>query len=152
MTDARNMRKLMEAVATDDKSYEPPLGREEEYDEWLADKKERSGEIDEAPGRKDPLRSDPDDPPSPWETDRASDKGLKPFNKDGYRTLLSDFKFTGVEGDKYKVSATEYDASINEYSEVDGAMIGWYNSDRNENVWIHIDDLKSILKAVEGKM
>ena len=49
MTDVRNMRKLMEAVNA-----------------W---------ELDEA-RREDPLRSDPNNPPTPYETDKALDRHL----------------------------------------------------------------------------
>ena len=74
------------------------------------------------------------------------------FNKDGYRTVVKGIHFTGVEGDRYKVTATDYDSSVNTMSEVDGVMIGWYNKDRNENVWIHIDDLKRILNEIQGRI
>lgn len=104
---------------------------------------------------KDPLRSDPDDPPSPFETDKALGKQAQRragMNKDGYRVLIKNLVIPSVEEGKYKVEAVDYDATINKFAEADGVRISWYNHERNETVYIHIDDLRAILNSVEGEL
>lgn len=99
------------------------------------------------------LREDEDDiryDPQPGDDAPLEKPG---FNKDGYRTVLERLPITGIEGNIFKVTAVDYDASVpSNMAEVDGVMIGWYEHERDENVYIHIRDLEKILNTVKSKL
>lgn len=75
------------------------------------------------------------------------------FNEHGFRTLFRNLSITGIEGDIFKVSAIDYDASNpKNMANADGIMIGWYDSERNQSTYIHIKDLEHILQTVKSKL
>lgn len=86
--------------------------------------------------------------------EKIEEIGEKPeFNKHGYRTLFRDLSITGIEGDIFKITAVDYDASVpSNMAEVDGVMIGWYDHERDQSTYIHIRDLEKILNTVKSKL
>ena len=75
------------------------------------------------------------------------------FNEHGFRTLFRNLSITGIEGDIFKVSAIDYDASNpKNMAEVDGVMLGWYDSERDQRTYIHIKDLERILQTAKSKL
>ena len=88
--------------------------------------------------------------PQPGDDEPLEEPG---FNEHGFRTLFRNLSITGIEGDIFKVSAIDYDASNpKNMAEVDGVMLGWYDSERDQRTYIHIKDLERILQTAKSKL